>query len=140
MGRKPEYKPEFCELLETHFETGKSFASFGGTKEVSVSRKTLYEWLDKYPAFLEAKERGELKSLLWWEDMGIKGMFAPKEFSANLWIFNMKNRFKAYGWADQKELIAPSGIEVKQTTTIAELYSMDAAKRQKSKDAKDDID
>lgn len=128
-----KYLPEFCERLINHGASGYSYVSFAAT--VSVTHETLKNWEKSFPEFKEAKELGKLKCLFFWENLAIENITrSSKDFNAALWIFNMKNRFKEYGWTDQKELIAPTGIEIKQTTTIAELYSMEAARRAREKE------
>lgn len=102
MGRPAEYKPEYCEKLIAHMASGMSFDSFGGS--VDVSHRTLYNWLEKYDDFLEAKGQGELKGLAQLELIGLKGMTGKiKGFNAISWLFVLKCRFRKYGYRDYKE-------------------------------------
>jgi hypothetical protein len=96
-GRPTVYDEKYCQQLIDHMANGYSFESFAGT--IGVAYKTLYVWQDKHLEFLQAKEIGLAKSLVWWEMAGRKGML-HKGFSAAVWIFNMKNR---HNWLDRKE-------------------------------------
>ena len=83
---------------------GFSFESFGKSP-VCVSKQTLYDWMEKHPEFLDARKKGDIESLAWWEEQGMKGLFTPggKEgvtFNSSTWIFNMKNRHR---WRDRIE-------------------------------------
>lgn len=99
------YKEEYCELLVKHMSDGLSFESFGAV--VGHHKQTLYEWSRKHEAFGDAKKRGEELSRLWWEKIGIEGLWTEswtgqgsKALNATVWIFNMKNRF---GWRDKQK-------------------------------------
>lgn len=98
-GRPSSFKPEFCEQLVAHMSEGLSFETFGAV--IDVAEKTLYNWTEKYPEFLQAKEKGFLANKYFWERAGINGMKAGKDFNAVVWIFNMKNRFR---WRDQVDV------------------------------------
>lgn len=53
-GRKSKFKKEYCDMLIEHMKLGKSFETFAG--KIRVSRRTLYDWVESYPEFKEAKE------------------------------------------------------------------------------------
>jgi len=100
-GRPTLYKPEYCQMLITHMSEGLSFESFAGL--VSVSRQTIYDWEKANPEFLDAKKLAMEKNRLFWEKVGVQGMFMggkDNPFNSTVWIFNMKNRFN---WSDKKE-------------------------------------
>jgi len=108
-GRPDGYKPEYCKLLIKHGVTGLSFEAFAG--KISTTFKTLYNWADKYPEFLQAKKEFEAKSRIFWEQEGIDGLWSistrnkdgsttSKSLNSSVWIFNMKNRHK---WRDKIE-------------------------------------
>ena len=59
-GYPCQYKTEYPNLLIEHMESGLSFTTFGAVAE--VSRKTLYEWVDKFPEFKKAKSIAFAKS------------------------------------------------------------------------------
>lgn len=104
-GAPDKYEPRFCQMLIDHMREGLSIHAFGGV--VLVSRQTLYNWLDKYPEFKEAKEIGESLSLLFWEKMGRSGAMTvvdrekgiKRSLNAGVWSMNMKNRF---GWRERQ--------------------------------------
>ena len=89
---------------------GLSLAAFAG--KIEVNQDTLHEWCKKHPDFSEAKRIAIGKSLQWWEQQGVDGLWditvqydkdgnkvkATKKLNATVWIFNMKNR---HGWRDQ---------------------------------------
>lgn len=93
-GRKSKYQVEYASRLIEHFREGYSFESFAGI--VGVSRATIYNWLEKYESFVEAKQVGESLSLLFWERVGIEGMFqSSRDFNSKLYMINFRNRFGA---------------------------------------------
>lgn len=106
VGRPTEYDPKFCDRLIEHMKDGGSFTAFAAL--VDVCRTTLYTWLDVHPEFLDAKKRGDMKSLYWWENEGKKGLWnetesegegrskrsSSKSFNTGNYVFNMINRFK----------------------------------------------
>lgn len=123
-GRPSKYDPKFCDVLIEHMSKGLSYESFAGA--IGVSKQTLYTWESEYPEFLDAKEIGLGKSLLYWEQSGIKGahtveveeeiaerdpngkptgkmitvkVMRERPILPPVWIFNVKNRF---GWRDRQ--------------------------------------
>lgn len=101
MGRPSKYKPEFCQMLIVHMEQGYSFETFSAI--IGVDRDTLYEWAKVYEEFSDSKKQAFIKCQLFWEKMGIDGLWGNKEasFNTGVWVFNMKNRF---GWKDRTEV------------------------------------
>jgi len=98
-GGETLYKPEYCAMLIRHLEQGFSFESFDGA---GVGRSTLYNWVEKYPEFKEAKEFGRSKGLKFFESllrqkltgkenelMGIKA----KDIDTTSVIFALKTRY-----------------------------------------------
>ena len=108
------YRPEYDRMLIDHFKEGLSFESFAAV--VDVHRATLYAWKDAFPSFKEAKERGEAKSLLKWERLGLAGTAGLVQgFNASCWRTNMANRF---GWRDRHEVkTLPNGQEFGEVLT-----------------------
>lgn len=113
-GRPSDYEPRFCEMLIEHMTEGMSFTSFASL--VNVCRATLYNWLDNHPEFLDAKKRGDMKSLYWWEKEGKDGLWnhtetesegrsrksISKTFNTGNYVFNMINRFPD-DWKQKQE-------------------------------------
>ena len=102
LGRPTNYKEEYCDIIVEEMAKGLSFEASGGDKRIAVSKDTLYQWLKKYPAFSDAKKKGENLCLNFWERIGIGRALGkvPKGCAAS-YIFNMKNRFL---WRDRLEV------------------------------------
>lgn len=124
-GRPTDYEERYCEELIDHMSKGYSFESFAG--KISVARSTIYEWVDNFPQFSDAKKAAFEQSRLWWEKQGIDGLYSTTEYdekgkpslsksiNSTLWIFNMKNRFKE-DWRDKVETEHSGGLDIKQIT------------------------
>lgn len=111
--RPSKYKAQYCGQLIDHMAGGLSFESFAGV--IEVGRATVYRWLDDYEDFRDAKEKGEAKSLLFWERMGVDGSCGRiKGFNAMSYQFNKKNRFN---WKDKQEVSGPNNepVQIKFT-------------------------
>ena len=100
-----QYKKEYCEKLIEHMSQGFSLSTFGGT--VGVTRQTIYDWIERYPEFKEAKDIAFAKSQEFFEkrliakasgaEIKTKG-FNKKEIDTACLIFALKTRFhKDYG-------------------------------------------
>lgn len=104
-GRPTKYKPEYDEKLVIHMAQGLSFEAFAG--DIDVNQDTLHEWVKVHPSFSEAKKRAFAKCQIFWERIGIRGLFVEKgeaPLNTGVWVFNMKNRFK---WTDRISVDAP---------------------------------
>ena len=101
MHRKTDYKTEYDDMIIEHMEQGYSFESFAGV--VGCSNKTLYNWADRNPSFLHAKELGFEKSRKFWEIEAIKQATGKSDGNTTMAIFNLKNRFPKQ-WRDKQEL------------------------------------
>lgn len=98
-GRPTKYKKAFCDQLIDHMAKGYSFESFAGL--IGVQRATIYNWVEKHPQFLDAKNTAFEKSRLFWERIGVAGTTGKLPgWNPTGWIFNMKNRFN---WRDKIE-------------------------------------
>lgn len=111
-----KYKPEYCEKLIEHMESGYSYQSFAGV--VRVNKDTLYEWEKTHPEFSEAKNIGVELGRIFWEKLGIehilstsKPRLGSKSINATVWIFNMKNRF---GWKGNSDNATTVNISLKE--------------------------
>lgn len=93
-GRPPMYRPEYCQMLIEHMSKGLSFESFAA--DLHTTRNTLYNWVDNYEDFLNAKEIGIEKCQQFYENLGIKHAVNYKDgptLNTQNYIFQMKNRF-----------------------------------------------
>ncbi len=98
LGRPTKYKPEYCQMLIDHMSEGYSFESFGGI--IEVAEDTLYEWAKVHEDFSVSKKIGTQKSMVWWEQIGRKGMINEIPFfNDRIWRLNMINRFRSK-WSD----------------------------------------
>lgn len=99
MGAPTKYKKAYCKEAIVLLSKGYSKEALAG--HLSVSKQTLYTWMEKHDDFVDAIKEGETKSLLFWETMGIGGAMGKiDKFNVTSWIFNMKNR---HGWKDKSD-------------------------------------
>ena len=68
-GRPTDYRPEYCQQLVEHMSQGYSFDTFAPKAKVSL--KSLYNWTERYPEFLQAKKDAKAACKLFWEDLGV---------------------------------------------------------------------
>lgn len=94
-GRPTKYKPEYCEMLIEHMAEGLSYEAFAGI--VSVSYQTIYDW-EIHKEFLEAKEIGFSKCLLFWEKLMRLSAAGKIKPPPAILIYNMRARFAKQGW------------------------------------------
>jgi transposase len=101
-GRPTTYKQEYCQAVIDFMAKGYSFEAFAGS--IDTHKDTLYQWCKVHPAFSDAKRLGFAKAQIFWEEIGLRGMWTeeggPKLNTGN-YIFQMKNRF---GWQDKVEI------------------------------------
>jgi hypothetical protein len=86
-------------MVIDHMSKGYSFESFGA--DVNCSRKTLYNWAEENPEFMDAKKVGEEKALKFLETIAIghlRGIqnehFNAKTASQAMAMFFLKTRSK----------------------------------------------
>lgn len=121
-GRPTKYNPAFCDIVTKMMSKGHSKLSVAG--KLGISRDTLYEWCRKYPEFSDTIKVGEMMSIHYWEDIGIKAtMGKVKGFRPSIWIFTMKARF---GWRDNSPV---KNIEDEVDKIERELAEKDKAER-----------
>jgi hypothetical protein len=114
-GQPTKYRPEYCEELVRHMQTGLSFEAFAGVLEVSLD--TLNEWANVHPAFSVAKKEAFQRCRLFWERLGIAGSAGKiPHFNCGAWIFNMKNRFRNE-WKERHEVVGEDGGAIHVTVT-----------------------
>ena len=111
-----KYRPEYCEMLIDHLRKGLSISTFGA--KVDVTRSTIYEWINTFPEFKVAHDKGLQLAQEFFESrlsakisgQEIKGIDVKKIDTTAL-IFALKTRFhETYG--DKTNLIAPGGINI----------------------------
>lgn len=119
-GRPTDYRPEFCELLIQHMSEGFKYESFAAV--IDVSRSVLYNWEKVHPEFMDAKNRGKDKSLLWWEKEGKKGLW-DKTFNSTVYVWSTKN---IHNWKDKQDIAVTSKSQNLSAKSINE--KIEAAK------------
>lgn len=92
-GRPTDYRPEHCARVVDLGKLGKSRAQIAAA--LDVVRDTLTNWEKSHPEFLGAMTRAHELALAWWEDQGQTGIWAGKQFNANAYSLQMRNRFPA---------------------------------------------
>lgn len=122
VGRPPEFKPEYCQMLIDFQAQGFSFEAFAG--HLGVSTRTVYDWLEHFPEFSHAKDIALNRSRVFWEKLGVDhiinksdsesfggggGTSKSRSLNASIWIFNMKNRF---GWRDRFDVQVEAGVSL----------------------------
>jgi hypothetical protein len=126
MANPSKYRKEFPEMLTAHFQKGYSFESFGAL--VHVDKTTMYDWLKVHPEFKAAKEQGVLKSLLYWEKIGINAVMGQIQgFQPSTYIYTMKCRFRKFGYneqvpSDDGDQGVESGIENESTAALIDMF------------------
>jgi len=111
IGRPPTYRDDFCAQV---IELGKDGATKAQmARHFGVARKTLYAWARDHESFGNALEEAMDHAQAWWEDQGKQGIWAGSQFNANVWKFNMANRFREdYAERRQHEVSGPEGAPV----------------------------
>lgn len=120
-GRPTLYKPEFCDVAVEMGAQGKSLAQIAAA--CGVARVTLWEWVDKHPAFAEAIARARDLALSWWEEQAHVGMWESPEgarLNPQLWSRSMAARFPDdYRESKKLEHTGANGGPVKSMVVIA---------------------
>ncbi len=110
---------------------GHSLAACAGA--IGVSRDTIYEWKEVHPEFSDIIKRGQMKSVLAWEQKLFD--VARGEGNATAVIFGLKNRAKDE-WSDMTraeitgkdgEPLIPSTSDLERAKAVAALVA--AAKK-----------
>jgi hypothetical protein len=120
MANTLQYKKEWCDALVKHMGQGHSFSTFSTI--CGVTRTTMYEWVDTYPEFKDAKINGEesakkflekrLMAKISGQDLTSLGIDTKKIDTACL-IFALKTRFyKEYGDRSKIEQTTDATINV----------------------------
>lgn len=120
MANTLQYKKEWCEALVKHMSQGHSFSTFSTI--CGVTRTTMYEWVEKFPEFRDAKINGEeaakkflekrLMAKISGQDLSSIGIDTKKIDTACL-IFALKTRFyKEYGDRSKIEQTTDTNINI----------------------------
>jgi hypothetical protein len=111
-----------CAKAVEFMSQGFSKEAFAG--ELGVCARTIYNWAENNPEFLQAIKDGEAASIRFWESLGRRGSSGEiPGFSAAAWIFNMKNRA---GWRDKMEHTGEGGGPIQTTTKVLSVVGVPA--------------
>lgn len=103
--RPTKYKPEYCDQIIEFMTNGAAIVEFAAY--IGVEEKTIYNWADQHPEFLQSKNMAMAKCQAWWARLGrdsIMNEYQGNNLNTSNWIFNMKARFR---WTDQEKPQAP---------------------------------
>ena len=106
-GRPTLYRPEYCEAAIEFMAQGYSITAFAG--HMNVSRQTVYQWAQDYPAFSDALNTARAKSAEWWETRA-RITAETGAGNATVVVCGLKNRV-ADEWRDvsRQEHVSPDG-------------------------------
>ena len=111
VGRPSTYDPAYCEQVIELGKIGKSTEAIGAI--IGCGTKTLYNWRDQHPEFLQALELAKEFELHWWEDIAQTHMIENKEsdkINASIWSRSMAARFpKKYRESTKTEITGADG-------------------------------
>lgn len=120
-GRPSGYQPEFCEKVIALGKEGASKADIADALDISL--RTLYNWTELHPDFMQAMEKAEVKAEVWWAAQGKKALWTPG-FNTAAWSRAMAARFPKT-WRENKnvEVSGKEGgpIEIQQTVSVDQL-------------------
>ena len=113
-GRPTIYRPERGDMIADAMATGLSAEA--AAARVGISARSLFNWQQEHPDFLQAIQEGRQRALLWWEERAL-AMAEGKPGSAQIVTLGLKNRSRAAsGWHDAQRLehSGPDGGPVQQ--------------------------
>lgn len=113
-GHPTDYKPEFCERVIKLMRKGASKEEIA--YRLNVCPRTIYNWEEKHPEFLQAITLGAAHSKGWWMIKGRKNIY-NKDFNTALYQINMRNRF---GWDKNEHKVDVTVSETKTKMTDAD--------------------
>ena len=112
-GRPTKYTKDIAETLADQFKDGQSVIEVCG--QIGITKDTFYEWVKKYPDFSDSYKKGLELSQQWWEKLGRAGTVGKIPVNTVMWIYNMKNRFRA-DWNDRIQVEHSGGIDLTTLT------------------------
>lgn len=115
LGRPPRYRPEMCDAAFSAGQQGMGKAEIAF--ELGVDRDTVKEWVKVHPEFSAAISRATEASLAWWASIGRQGILMGKQFNANAYSLQVRNRFPD-DWRDKQEVNATGNIALQVVTGV----------------------
>lgn len=95
-GRPTKYRSALCDLLIETMTDGKGLTDFAAEQNIDYS--TLRDWVRENEEFGKAYKRGRIMQLYWWNNLGRAALLAPGKVDRAIYIFNMKVKFREYGY------------------------------------------
>ena len=114
-GRPSEYKPEYCDVVESVMRSGLSKMAAAGRSGVCYN--TLKAWMEQNPEFMTAVKRGEAARAEKLEIDLLEAESGPKVTSR---IFALKNAAPEE-WKDRLNLDHSGGLNVTISSADADL-------------------
>ena len=114
IGRPTLYRPELCDQIIAAMGEGLSVDA--AAAKVGISVRSLYNWQQEHPEFMQSIQEGRIRALLWWEERAL-AMAQGKPGSAQIVSLGLRNRSRAAsGWHDAQRLehSGPNGGPVQQ--------------------------
>ena len=113
-GRPTLYKSEYCKAITEAMATGLSAEA--AAAKVGISARSLFNWQQQHPEFLQAIQEGRQLSTLWWEERALD-MAQGKPGNAMIVSLGLRNRSRAAsGWhhdVQRLEHTGPDGGPIK---------------------------
>jgi len=101
-GRPTRYSKEISGALVGAMATGLSLEAAAAT--LGIAPRTVFDWQNRHPEFLQAVQEGRQQALLFWERKAI-AMAEGAPGNAQLVMLALKNRSRAAsGWHDAQRL------------------------------------
>ena len=113
-GRPSNYRPEIGQQIANAMAMGLSAEA--AAAKVGISARSLFNWQQEHPDFLQSIQEGRQRALLWWEERAL-AMAEGKLGSAQIVSLGLRNRSRAAsGWHDAQRLehCGPDGGPVQQ--------------------------
>ena len=106
-GRPTLYKSEHCKAITEAMATGLSAEA--AAAKVGISARSLFNWRQQHPEFLQAIQEGRQLSTLWWEERALD-MAQGKPGNAMIVSLGLRNRSRAAsGWHHDAQRLKHSG-------------------------------
>jgi len=114
IGRPTLYRPELCDQIIAAM--GEGLSADAAAAKVGIGVRSLYNWQQEHPEFMQSIQEGRIRALLWWEERAL-AMAHGKPGSAQIVSLGLRNRSRAAsGWVDTNkvELSGPNGAAIQQ--------------------------
>lgn len=106
-GRPTLYRPEHCDRIIAAMSGGLSAEA--AAAKVGISARSLFNWQNEHPEFLQAVQEGRQLALLWWEERAT-AMAKGSGGNAQIVILALKNRSRAAsGWHHDTQRLEHTG-------------------------------